>query len=229
MLDHMYMSLFSTCGWILRLGVTVALLMSIHPALALLARLRGADRADVDVAAGRGTQRLRTRRVGEPAGSPPVRRRDDRDAGQGGPRDRHRRSSDHGAPSRLGVLAPADRACALAVGCVAHGGVVGLRRGLRGRHRLRLVRARCAGRRRAAGARGRGEALGVHRRNGGRDRLPARRLDGQLEASGLARRLRRIARVECRPAGAGATRRKAFASSTSRSPTPAPSAWCSTT
>ena len=35
-LDHMYMSLFSTCGWILRLGVTVALLISIHPALALL-------------------------------------------------------------------------------------------------------------------------------------------------------------------------------------------------
>jgi len=36
-LDHMYMSVFSTCGWILRLAVTVALLMSIHPALALLA------------------------------------------------------------------------------------------------------------------------------------------------------------------------------------------------
>src|SRR5439155_833606 len=36
-LDHMYMSLFSTCGWILRLAATVALLMSIHPALALLA------------------------------------------------------------------------------------------------------------------------------------------------------------------------------------------------
>jgi ATP-binding cassette subfamily B protein len=36
-LDHMYMSLFSTCGWLLRLGVTVALLTSIHPALALLA------------------------------------------------------------------------------------------------------------------------------------------------------------------------------------------------
>ncbi|HEY0618386.1 MAG TPA: ABC transporter ATP-binding protein [Kribbella sp.] len=35
-LDHMYMSLFSTCGWLLRLGVTVALLMSIHPVLALL-------------------------------------------------------------------------------------------------------------------------------------------------------------------------------------------------
>src|SRR5205814_4665345 len=36
-LDHMYMSVFSTCGWILRVGVTVALLASIHPALALLA------------------------------------------------------------------------------------------------------------------------------------------------------------------------------------------------
>jgi ATP-binding cassette subfamily B protein len=36
-LDHMYMSVFSTCGWILRLGVTVALLMSVHPALVLLA------------------------------------------------------------------------------------------------------------------------------------------------------------------------------------------------
>src|SRR5229473_891360 len=35
-LDHMYMSLFSTSGWILRLAVTVALLISIHPALALL-------------------------------------------------------------------------------------------------------------------------------------------------------------------------------------------------
>jgi ATP-binding cassette subfamily B protein len=36
-LDHMYMSLFATLGWILRLGITVALLVSIDPALALLA------------------------------------------------------------------------------------------------------------------------------------------------------------------------------------------------
>jgi ATP-binding cassette subfamily B protein len=35
-LDHMYMSLFSTCGWILRLGVTVILLMSIDARLSLL-------------------------------------------------------------------------------------------------------------------------------------------------------------------------------------------------
>jgi ATP-binding cassette, subfamily B, bacterial len=36
MLDHMYMSLFTTCAWLLRLVVTVGLLVSIHPALALL-------------------------------------------------------------------------------------------------------------------------------------------------------------------------------------------------
>jgi ATP-binding cassette subfamily B protein len=36
-LDHMYASVFATCGWILRLAVTVSLLMSVHPLLALLA------------------------------------------------------------------------------------------------------------------------------------------------------------------------------------------------
>ncbi len=36
-LDHMYWSLFTTCSWILRLVITVALLVSIHPALILLA------------------------------------------------------------------------------------------------------------------------------------------------------------------------------------------------
>ncbi|HTO52873.1 MAG TPA: ABC transporter ATP-binding protein [Myxococcota bacterium] len=36
-LDHMYMSLFSTCGWLLRLGITLVLLATVHPALAFLA------------------------------------------------------------------------------------------------------------------------------------------------------------------------------------------------
>src|SRR5262247_2455318 len=36
-LDHMYMSVFSTCGWMLRVGVTIALLASVHVALVLLA------------------------------------------------------------------------------------------------------------------------------------------------------------------------------------------------
>src|SRR5262249_28635553 len=35
-LDHMYMSVFSTAGWILRLGVTLWLLLTVHPALSLL-------------------------------------------------------------------------------------------------------------------------------------------------------------------------------------------------
>jgi ATP-binding cassette subfamily B protein len=36
-LDHMYLSVFTTCGWLLRLGVTIALLVSVDPLLALLA------------------------------------------------------------------------------------------------------------------------------------------------------------------------------------------------
>ena len=35
-LDHMYMAVFSMAGWILRLAVTIALLVSVHPALVLL-------------------------------------------------------------------------------------------------------------------------------------------------------------------------------------------------
>jgi ATP-binding cassette subfamily B protein len=35
-LDHMYMSLFSTCSWMLGLTVSLVLLASVHPALALL-------------------------------------------------------------------------------------------------------------------------------------------------------------------------------------------------
>src|SRR5215469_15789709 len=35
-LDHMYMSVFSTAGWILRLVITVALLMTVNPVLILL-------------------------------------------------------------------------------------------------------------------------------------------------------------------------------------------------
>src|SRR5688572_3516709 len=35
-LDHMYMAVFAMAGWILRLAVTIALLVSVHPALALL-------------------------------------------------------------------------------------------------------------------------------------------------------------------------------------------------
>src|SRR5262245_32665195 len=36
-LDHMYMSVFTTSAWLLRLAVVVAILVKVHPALALLA------------------------------------------------------------------------------------------------------------------------------------------------------------------------------------------------
>ena len=36
-LDHMYLSLLTTCAWVLRLGVAIALLASVHPALLALA------------------------------------------------------------------------------------------------------------------------------------------------------------------------------------------------
>jgi ATP-binding cassette subfamily B protein len=36
-LDHMYMSVFTTAGWLLRLGVTIGLLVTIHPGLIALA------------------------------------------------------------------------------------------------------------------------------------------------------------------------------------------------
>jgi len=36
-LDHMYMSVFTIASWVLRLAVTISLLMSVHPALVLLA------------------------------------------------------------------------------------------------------------------------------------------------------------------------------------------------
>ena len=69
-LDHMYMSLFSTCGWILRLAVViVALLMSIHPALALLAVFALPTVLHLDLAAGR-RARGRGARARRPTGWP---------------------------------------------------------------------------------------------------------------------------------------------------------------
>ena len=77
------------------------------------------------------------------------------------------------------------------------GGLGHLRRRLRRRDRgcrRRLVHAGRAGRlgrRRPARPRGRAAAVGVHRRDRRRDRLPARHLDGRLAPAGLAGGLRR--------------------------------------
>ena len=70
-LDHMYMSLFSHLRLDLALGVTVALLMSIHPALLLLAVFALPDGADLDLAAGRRARR-RGARAHRPIGWPGI-------------------------------------------------------------------------------------------------------------------------------------------------------------
>ena len=61
-------------------------------------------------------------------GAPPVHDRDDRAAGQGSARHRHRRSPGRRAPRGVGALVRPGRRGALGLGGVAHAGVGGLRR-----------------------------------------------------------------------------------------------------
>ena len=101
-LDHMYMSLFSTCGWILRLGVTIALLVSIHPALVLLAVFALPTVLTSTWRPGGRARGAGARRAGQPAGPAPVHDRDHRAAGQGGARHRHRRAPGRPSAARRG-------------------------------------------------------------------------------------------------------------------------------
>ena len=180
MLDHMYMSLFATCGWILRLGVTIALLMSIHPALALLAVFavppvftstwrpaverqayeRGASRSPPGAASVRRSRR------------PPAPGKEVRVTGIG-----ERLAAERRGAWECGQ--PPGRRRALGVGRVAHAGVGDLRRwAMSARSCSSPSGLRRAGRRRAAGAGGRLAAVVLRRRHRRRDRVPARRLDG---------------------------------------------------
>mgnify|MGYP003694651423 CR=1 FL=1 len=89
-LDHMYMSLFSTCGWILRLVVAIGLLMSIHPALAVLALFA---LPTVFTSTWRpGVERTAEERgaPGQPPGPAPLRDRHHGRSGQGGAGHAHR-------------------------------------------------------------------------------------------------------------------------------------------
>ena len=218
----MYMSLFSTCGWILRLGVTIALLMSIHPALVLLALfalptvLTSTWRPAVERA------RPGARRAGRPAGPPPVHDRDHRAARQGGARHRHRR--------------PAGRRAARARGSAGTRPVAAARWGSAVWHTLAwavfgaALRRRGRVRRRRASARRPATCCWCS--------PPASRLSAYIGATvgeiGFLRGIwmdgsRRLAWLEDyaaslaahgRPAGARAARHAASASSTSRSPIP---------
>ena len=205
--------------------------MSINPVLALLALfalptvLTSAWRPAVERAA-----QERGAPV-EPAGPAPVRHRDHRGAGQGGARHRHRRPAGHGSAGRRGSAGtgrsprPAARSAAWHTLAWA---IFGGR--LRRRDRVRRGRAARAGRRCAAGAGGRRPALGLHRRDRRRDRLPARHLDGRLAAAGVAGGLRgRHSSSAPTPPAPDRAAPTASGSSTSRSPTPARTGWCSTT
>ena len=131
MLDHMYMSLFSTCGWMLRLAVTVALLASIHPALVLLTLCAlppvftsswrpGVERRAQE----RGSQAHRlSRHLFDVATTAAPR--------QGCARHRDRGDAGGAPAADLGGWPGANRGGALDLGAVARGGVGGLRRRLR--------------------------------------------------------------------------------------------------
>ena len=193
MLDHMYMSLFSTCGWILRLGVTIALLVSIHPALALLALFALPTGADVDVAACRRADCLRARRGGEPAGAAlfdiattAAPGKEVRVTGIG-------RSSRRATTASVGARVPPDRRRALGLGRVAYAGVGDFRRRICRRdclrssgHRARRPATCCWRWRRARGC----------RRTWARPSVKSDScadLDGCRTAAWLARGLRRVA------------------------------------
>ena len=231
-LDHMYLSVFSTCGLVLRLVVTV------RPARVDPSRCcccwccsrcrrcsarRGARRSSG------GSRRRRARHA--PPGRAPVRDGHHRGAGQGGPGHRHRRRRWSRrrrsewerwyapvAPRPLGQRGVAHARPGRSSGSATSAPSSSSRR------------ARRVGRRRAADPRRRRPAVGLRRRHRGRDRLPARDLAGRLAPAGLARGLRRRAHVADadRPAPERLARGhplRARVVPLSRAPT----GWCSTT
>ena len=200
-LDHLYMSLFSTAGWILRLGATIALLMSVDPALALLAVfalptvLTSGWRPGVErVARERGAQSERMARHLYQANTTASTAKELRVLGV------TERLAD--APAlRVGGVLRADRPRPLGQHGVAHARLDGVRARVRRRGRLRGLRARRVGGGRAARAGQRRPALRLPRRDGRGDRLPARHLARRVAAAGLARGVRR-GPGHRRPAGA---------------------------
>ncbi len=201
-LDHMYMSLFSTLGWVLRLGVTMALLASIHPALLLLAVfaiptvLTSGWRPAVERAAQeRGAPSSRLARHLFTIATTAAPGKEVRVTGIG-----ERLVTDRRAAWERWYAPVAAARWGSAWWLAA--GMGDLRPGLCGRGGLRLLvsaRARQLG---AAGAGRGGAAFRVHWRHRGRDWIPARILDGRLAAAGLARRLCRVGGRVGRSAGA---------------------------
>ncbi len=229
-LDHLFRSMFTMVGWLLRLAFVCVLLAAIHPALLLLPL--GALPLLL-VAVWRPKVEKRTEEAvashGSP-GPPPLLRGHDSAAGQGAAGHRQpvgararRRTASWGRwfrPIRATQLASAAwLTLAWAVFSLAFvAAVVWVVAGLdRGPGAVVLVLDR------------RQPALGVRRVRGRRARLPARDLARLRPAPGLARGLRRRPERPRRRDASGPARSRASGSRTSPLPIPAPPARCSST
>ena len=163
-----------------------------------------------------------------PPGPPPVPGRHDRAAGQGGAGHRHRPPPRRRPRERVGAVVRArspgarrSRRSGTPLGWAVFGigfvgAVVFVASGL-GRPAAEVLLVLAAGH----------APVGLHRRDGRRDRVPPRHLDGRRQPPRLARGLRRLARPGRRRDRCPPTSAPASASSTSTSPTRAPTAWCS--
>ena len=171
-------------------------------------RRRAARGPHLDVAAGGRAAVAGARRAARAAGPASVHHRDDGRVGQGGAGGRHRRTGGRRSSRRLGTGVRPGRGSPVGLRGLARRGLADLRRRLRRRHRLRLGGDRSAGLAGAAGVGGRSAAVGVRRRHGRRDRLPARHLDGRLASAGLARGLRGGDDRHRGPSGAGRPARR---------------------
>ena len=203
-LDHMYMSVFSTAGWILRLGVTVILLMSVSPWLVLLVAFAlptvltaswrpGIERAAEERVASRDRLARHLFLLGTTAppgkevrltgiGSRLVEQRQDAWHDWYEPVARARWSSAFWHTIAWAIFGGAYVGAVVFVASVLDASVGAV----------------------LAGARGRQPAVAVRRCDRRRDRVPARHLARRRAPPRLARGLRARARRGRRPAGAGA-------------------------
>ena len=227
----MYMSVFSTAGWILRLARHGrSCCMTVSPWLVLLVAFALPTVLTASWRPGHRTRRRRGRRVARSPGASPLPAGHDRAARQGGAA---RAGSDRDLVEQrqrgMARLVRARGAGALVERVLAHDRVGDLRRRVRRRGRVRHVGARRVGRGGAARARRGQPAVAVRRRDRRRDRVPPRHLARRRAPARVARGLRAGARRARRSTRARIASKTASGSTTSRSATPAPTGSCSTT
>ena len=163
-------------------------------------RVRHPHRDQLGLAAGGGAAGGGTLRRAQPARRAPVRHRDQRRGGQGGPGHRDRARSGSAPAYGMVPLVRPGRGRPVDHRHLPRGRLGDLRSGLRRRGGLRRGRPAGLGGIVAAHSRGRGPAVLLRRRHHGRDRLPPRCLARRFPAPGLAGGVRRRAggRFRCR-------------------------------